>query len=199
MKIIGLTGGIGSGKSTIARVFRSMGTPIYTADDRAKALYTESQDLKTAVTARFGVDVYPNDDFAPAVLASKVFKDQKALADLNALVHPLVKKDFSSWLKNQDAPYVIREAAILFESGSHLDCHEVITVEANEEERVQRVMKRDGVSEDQVRSRMDKQWSDSERAAMATHVIINNPKSLVLKRCYDLHEYFMVLQEAPSL
>lgn len=199
MKIIGLTGGIGSGKSTIAHVFRSMGTPIYIADDRAKALYTESQDLKTAVTARFGADVYPNDHFAPAVLASKVFQDEKALADLNALVHPLVKEDFSSWLKDQNAPYVIREAAILFESGSHLDCHEVITVEANEDERIRRVMKRDGVSEEQVRSRMDKQWSDPERLAMATHVIVNNPRSLVLKRCYDLHEHFVELREVAKV
>jgi dephospho-CoA kinase len=198
MKIIGLTGGIGSGKSTIARVFRSMGTPIYTADDRAKALYTESAELKAAVMDRFGNEVYPDDRFVPAVLAEKVFKDEKALADLNAMVHPLVKGDFSSWIGNQDAPYIIREAAILFESGSHLDCHEVITVEANEEERIRRVMKRDGVSEEQVRRRMDKQWSDPERAALASHVIINNPKSLVLKRCYDLHEYFVELQEAPS-
>ncbi len=199
MKVIGLTGGIGSGKSTIARVFKSMGIPIYTADDRAKALYTESIELKKAVMQRFGEEVYPGGQFAPAVLASKVFNDEQALSDLNALVHPLVKADFSFWLKAQNAPYVIREAAILFESGSHLDCDEVMTVEADEQERIQRVMKRDVVSEAQVRSRMRHQWSDAERATQATHVIVNNPQSLVLQRCYDLHEHFSALQEATSV
>lgn len=190
MKVIGLTGGIGSGKSSIARVFKSMGVPIYIADERAKALYSWSEQLKQMVIDRFGDEVYPEGSFSPAVLAEKVFGDEKALSALNAMVHPLVKADFSQWLKEQSARYVIREAAILFESASHLDCNAVITVEANENERIQRVMLRDNRSEKEVRQRMNKQWTDAQRREKADHVIVNNNNSLILERCYLLHQEF---------
>lgn len=190
MKVIGLTGGIGSGKSSIARVFKSMGVPIYIADERAKALYSSSEQLKQMVIAGFGDEVYPEGRFSPAVLAEKVFGDEKALSTLNAMVHPLVKADFSQWLKEQSARYVIREAAILFESASHLDCDAVITVEANENERVRRVMLRDNRSEKEVRLRMNKQWTDAQRREKADHVIVNNNNSLILERCYLLHQEF---------
>lgn len=190
MKVIGLTGGIGSGKSSIARVFKSMGVPIYIADERAKALYSRSEQLKQMVIDRFGDEVYPEGSFSPAVLAEKVFGDEKALSALNAMVHPLVKADFSQWLKEQSANYVIREAAILFESASHLDCNAVITVEANENERIQRVMLRDNRSEKEVRQRMNKQWTDAQRREKADHVIVNNNNSLILERCYLLHQEF---------
>lgn len=190
MKVIGLTGGIGSGKSSIARVFKSMGVPIYIADERAKALYIRSEQLKQMVIDRFGDEVYPEGSFSPAVLAEKVFVDEKALSALNAMVHPLVKADFSQWLKEQSANYVIREAAILFESASHLDCNAVITVEANENERIQRVMQRDNRSEKEVRQRMNKQWTDAQRQEKADHVIVNNNNSLILERCYLLHQEF---------
>lgn len=190
MKVIGLTGGIGSGKSSIARVFKSMGVPIYIADERAKALYSRSEQLKQMVIDRFGDEVYPEGSFSPAVLAEKVFGDEKALSALNAMVHPLVKADFSQWLKEQSANYVIREAAILFESASHLDCNAVITVEANENERIQRVVLRDNRSEKEVRQRMNKQWTDAQRREKADHVIVNNNNSLILERCYLLHQEF---------
>ena len=190
MKVIGLTGGIGSGKSSIARVFKSMGVPIYIADERAKALYSRSEQLKQMVIDRFGDEVYPEGSFSPTVLAEKVFGDEKALSALNAMVHPLVKADFSQWLKEQSANYVIREAAILFESASHLDCNAVITVEANENERIQRVMQRDNRSEKEVRQRMNKQWTDAQRREKADHVIVNNNNSLILERCYLLHQEF---------
>ena len=190
MKVIGLTGGIGSGKSSIARVFKSMGVPIYIADERAKALYSSSEQLKRMVISGFGEEVYPEGRFSPLVLAEKVFGDEKALGALNAMVHPLVKADFSQWLKEQSARYVIREAAILFESASHLDCNAVITVEANENERIQRVMLRDNRSEKEVRQRMNKQWTDAQRREKADHVIVNNNNSLILERCYLLHQEF---------
>lgn len=190
MKVVGLTGGIGSGKSSIARVFKSMGVPIYIADERAKALYSSSKQLKHLVIERFGEAVYPNGSFSPAALAQKVFGDDDALSALNAMVHPLVKEDFSQWLKEQSASYVIREAAILFESASHLDCHAVITVEANETERIERVMKRDERSEAEVRQRINKQWTDAQRREKADLVIVNNNNSLILERCYLLHQEF---------
>jgi len=190
MKVIGLTGGIGSGKSSIARVFNSMGVPIYIADERAKALYSSSEKLKRMVKAGFGEKVYPEGRFSPAVLAELVFGDEKALNQLNAMVHPLVKADFSQWLKAQRGSYVIREAAILFESTSHLDCDAVITVEANENERIQRVMLRDHRSEEEVRQRMNKQWTDAQRGEKADHVIVNNNNSLILEHCYWLHQKF---------
>ncbi|MDG1765674.1 MAG: dephospho-CoA kinase [Flavobacteriales bacterium] len=190
MKVVGLTGGIGSGKSSIARVFKSMGVPIYIADERAKALYSSSKQLKHLVIERFGEAVYLNGSFSPAALAQKVFGDDDALSALNAMVHPLVKEDFSQWLKEQSASYVIREAAILFESASHLDCHAVITVEANETERIERVMKRDERSEAEVRQRINKQWTDAQRREKADLVIVNNNNSLILERCYLLHQEF---------
>lgn len=190
MKVIGLTGGIGSGKSIIARVFKSMGVPIYIADERAKALYISSEQLKKMVVDGFGDEVYPEGRFSPAVLAEKVFGDEKALKQLNAMVHPLVKEDFSQWLKAQSGSYVIREAAILFESASHLDCDAVVTVEANENERIQRVMQRDNRSEEEVRQRMNKQWTDLQRREKADYVMVNNNNSLILERCFLLHEIF---------
>ena len=189
MKVIGLTGGIGSGKSLVASIFASLGIPVYIADQRAKDLYIEDHELKTSVIERFGSESYHQDGtLNRAHLAEAVFKDSKALADLNALVHPRVRLDFQQWKEQQQSPYVIREAAILFESGTDKDCFETITISSPEEIRIERVMKRDQSSREHVKERMSQQWTDEQRIAKATHEIKNDGKTLLLPEIMKLHE-----------
>lgn len=191
VKVIGLTGGIGSGKSTVARVFAQLGTPVYMADDRAKALYTEDAELKRAVIARFGTSTYAGDVLNRAYLAQQVFGNPAALADLNAMVHPRVGADFKRWEAQQDFPYLIREAAILFESGSHKDCDAVILVSAPEQVRIARVMKRDGVNADAVQARMARQWTDAQRLPMSSHQLHNDDRALLVPQIEALHAFFV--------
>ena len=181
MKVIGLTGGIGSGKSTIARVFETLGVPVFDADREALALYDDDQLLLTEVKERFGNEVLDaNGRLNRPVLASIVFNNAEALQQLNAMVHPRVAKKFDAWKKMQRTSVVIREAAILFESGSAEDCDAVIVVTAPEELRIARVQKRNGCSEEEVRARMKRQWSEEQLIERANAVIVNDDKHLVL-------------------
>lgn len=179
-RIIGLTGGIGSGKSLIARICGIMGVPVYDADSAAKALYHTDESLKQKVIELFGEAAYSGGDLQRAYLAEKVFADRTLLRKLNQLVHPLVANDFQDWLLRQSSEIVIREAAILFESGSYKDCTSVITVSAPEEVRVHRVKTRDGSSADAISARMEKQWTDAQRRKKADYEIINDNQHLVL-------------------
>ena len=187
MKIIGLTGGIGSGKSTVARIFEAMGIPIYYADDRAKALYLEDQELQQQVIQHFGSNSYQNGKLNRTHLANEVFKDKRKLKLLNQLVHPKVAKDFMEWKKLQRAEYVIKEAAILFESGSYKNCNATITVAASKQERIQRVMKRDKTTEELVEKRIDNQMTDRERKTMANFEILNFSPHLLIEQVYSIH------------
>jgi dephospho-CoA kinase len=181
MKVIGLTGGIGSGKSTVARVMETLGVPVFDADRAALALYDEDESLLTEVKERFGDSVIQlGGQLNRQALASIVFNDVEALKQLNAMVHPRVAKKFDAWKKMQKASAVIREAAILFESGSASDCDVVIVVTAPEDLRVARVQKRNGWSEAEVRARMKRQWSEEQLIERADAVIVNDDKHLVL-------------------
>lgn len=180
VKTIGLTGGIGSGKSTIAQVFKQLGAAVYISDARAKALYTEDVALKNAVQARFGKDVYRGNSLQRHLLAERVFNDAQALTDLNTLVHPRVALDFQKWKAEQTAAYVVKEAAILIETGGHRDCDAVIVVTAPEDVRAERVMKRDGVTASDVQARMSRQWSDAQRLPYATHTLANDNSTLLV-------------------
>jgi dephospho-CoA kinase len=181
MKVIGLTGGIGSGKSTVARVMETLGVPVFDADRAALALYDEDEALLTEVKERFGDSVIqPGGQLNRQALASIVFNDVEALKQLNAMVHPRVAKKFDAWKKMQKASAVIREAAILFESGSASDCDVVIVVTAPEDLRVARVQKRNGWSEAEVRARMKRQWSEEQLIERAEAIIVNDDKHLVL-------------------
>lgn len=172
-KIIGLTGGIGSGKTTIAGYFKEMGIPVYIADDEAKKIM-QSKFVIEEIKKDFGHFLFENDVLNRARLAEIVFNDSKKLDQLNAIVHPAVKKDFQLWLQtNKNHDYVIYEAAILFESGRYKDCDIVITVTAPEEVRIQRVLKRDKTTREQVLSRMKMQWKDEERVSKSNFVILN--------------------------
>lgn len=171
-KIIGLTGGIGSGKTKIARLFESEGIPVYIADEHAKRVMA-SDPVTAALRKAFSDEVFNDNTLNRAKLAEKVFSDPTALARLNAIVHPAVRLDFERWLTAQNAPMVIREAAILFESGSYTDCDKIITVTAPESVRIARVMQRDNTTEAAVRARMTHQWSDEKKAALSDFVIEN--------------------------
>jgi len=151
-KVIGLTGGIGSGKTTVANYFKEMGVPVYIADDGARAVM-QSDAVVKEIKETFGEALFENDILNRAKLADIVFNNADKLAQLNAIVHPAVKKDFELWLLNhRDKEYVIYEAAILFESGRYKDCDSIITVTAPEEIRIERVLKRDNTTREQVLS-----------------------------------------------
>ncbi|WP_374172474.1 dephospho-CoA kinase [Flavobacterium tructae] len=173
-KIIGLTGGIGSGKTTIANHFAEMGVPLYIADDEAKKVM-QSEKIVKQIKLAFGDSLFENDVLNRAKLAEIVFNDADKLATLNAIVHPAVKEDFELWLlKNKKYHYVIYEAAILFESGRYKDCDVIVTVTAPEEMRIERVVKRDKTTREQVLSRMKMQWDDEKRISLSNFVINNS-------------------------
>lgn len=181
---IGLTGGIGSGKSYVARIFESMGFQCYYADQRAKALYIEDQHLKQQVIELFGADIYtPDGQLDRAQLGSIVFNDREKLAQLNAIVHPATLEDFFRWKKQllesgYDKPFLLKEAAILFEAqtADHLD--QVITVYAPKSLRLKRVIQRDNTDPQAVLARMDKQFPDLYKITHADFVIYNDGHAL---------------------
>ncbi|MBZ4044366.1 dephospho-CoA kinase [Flavobacterium hibisci] len=173
-KIIGLTGGIGSGKTTIANYFKEMGVPVYIADDKAKEIM-QSHSIIKEIKAVFGEAIFEKEVLNRAKLADIVFNNADKLNQLNAIIHPAVKKDFELWLqKNKNYDYVIYEAAILFESGRYKECDVVITVTAPEEIKIERVIKRDKTSRKQVLERMNMQWNDEKRIPMSNFIIFND-------------------------
>ncbi|MCL6461721.1 MAG: dephospho-CoA kinase [Flavobacterium micromati] len=172
-KIIGLTGGIGSGKTTIANYFHAFGIPIYIADDEAKKLM-DSYELKNAVQNTFGKAIMENGIMSREKLAKIVFDNPEDLEKLNAIVHPAVKSHFKKWLsQHKAAAYIIYEAAILFESGSFKNCDYIVTVTAPIETRIERVIKRDNSSREKILKRMDAQWTDTQRISKSDFIIQN--------------------------
>lgn len=174
MKIIGLTGGMGSGKTTVAKWFEAKGVPVYNSDDEAKKLINENENLIYQLTNLFGEKTYIDGEYNRTYVSSKVFNNKKLLNQLNAIVHPEVFKHFDEWLHKQKKTFVVKEAAILFESGSYRDCDYIITVIADENNRIERVLKRDQLSEEQIRSRMRSQWTDEQRIEKSDFIIENN-------------------------
>ena len=171
--IVGLTGGIGSGKSTIAKEFAVLGIAVFNSDEQAKVLIATDAQIKKRIMAAFGEEAYQNGEYNRAYIAQIVFNNPEKLAILNSIVHPALAKHFKQWAKKQTSPYVLKEAAILFESESYKDCDYIITVTAPEQLRIARVMARDHCTEAQVRARMAQQWSDAQRIALSNAVIEN--------------------------
>ena len=195
--VIGLTGGIGSGKSTVAKIFQSLGVPTFNADEVAKSCYRRHPELRNWVVATFGqaCGVIENGsliDINRAALASAVFDNPTGLNALNAQVHPLVQLDFTRWHAQQSrhpsVEYVVREAAILFESGTHVDCARIITVQADEDLRVLRAAHRLGVAPDEIRNRIQRQWTDKKRAQHAHFALDNNAENALLPQVLRVHE-----------
>jgi dephospho-CoA kinase len=172
-KIIGLTGGIGSGKTTVANYLIAKDIPVYIADLEARKI-TESIKVINEIKKIFGVDVIENNKVNRAVLASIVFKDKEKLAQLNAIIHPEVKKHFKKWLKSKlDYKFVVKESAILFESGSYKDCDAIILVTAPLEIRIERTMKRDNVDRESVLQRINNQMTEEEKKRKSDYIIQN--------------------------
>jgi len=187
---IGLTGGIGSGKTTVAKIFKQLGIPVYLSDDRAKALMLENESLRKSLIGLFGEQAYVDGVLNRAYLASIVFSNDEALAKLNELVHPILQKDFELWSSHQQSPYIIKEAAILLESGANKGLDKVVLVEAPKELKISRVVQRDHVEYEDVLARMNKQWSDEQKREHSDHVIVNDEKSSLLEQVLKLHDIF---------
>ena len=188
---IGLTGGIGSGKSTIAAIFDTLGVPVYYADIEALRLMNSDPELKEHITNAFGEDAYSSEGINREFLASRVFNDPVSLKLLNALVHPVTIKDAANWIKKQSAVYVIKEAALLFESKANEFLDLVIGVSAPEEVRITRTMKRNNFTRDQVVARMNKQMPEAEKMHLCDFIIDNNEEVPLIPQVLKLHEKFM--------
>lgn len=186
-KIVGLTGGIGTGKTTIANHFKSLGVPIYIADDEAKKLMN-SDSVLDKIKKIFGDELVEGTVLNREKLAQIVFANPEKLKQLNQIVHPEVKKHFLKWLnKHKNHPYVIKEAAILFESGSYKDCDFIITVIAPLEIRIQRILLRDKTTREAILDRIKNQWSDDDKASKSDFVIQNEDINEALKKTYEIH------------
>ncbi len=188
MLLIGLTGGIGSGKTTVARIFEVLGIPVYYADAAAKRIMNEDENIKEALINSFGKKAYKNGKLNRSYLSNIVFSNADKLNLLNSIVHPATIKDAEEWIKKQTAPYTIKEAALLFESGSNQNLDYVIGIKSPLELRISRAMKRDGVSHDEVMARMNKQMSEETKLSLSDFVIINDEAQLVLPQVLQLHE-----------
>ena len=180
MKKLGLTGGIGVGKTYVSKVFQQMGIPVFNADVEAKNCMTEDKELMQNVKTSFGENMYDNGVLQKEKLAKIVFNNSERLAELNTLVHPLVKQRFEEWCTQQTAELVVKEAAILFESDSHLGLDAVICVSATEKLRIERVHNRDGSSFAEIKSRIDKQMPQSKKEELADFVVVNDGEQLLL-------------------
>jgi dephospho-CoA kinase len=176
-KIIGLTGGIGSGKTTVANHFIGAGIPVYIADDEARKIM-QSPEILREIEKIFGSVIFKNEVLNRQKLAEIVFSNSDKLKQLNAIIHPAVKKHFGNWILNyKNSPFVIYETAILFESGSYKDCDKIITVTAPLETRIERVIQRDKTSRENVLKRIKMQWTDDQRLGKSDFVIENiNPE-----------------------
>lgn len=172
-KVVGLTGGIGSGKTTIANYIAAQGIPVYIADDAGRKVMQEQKVLQT-IKEKFGVEIFDNEQLNRTKLAKIVFDNPDKLKQLNAIVHPAVRKDFKNWLaQHSKAAIVFYESAILFESGRYLDFDAIITVTAPLEIRIARVLNRDGTTKEEILKRINAQWTDDERIAKSDFVIEN--------------------------
>lgn len=186
--IVGLTGGIGSGKSTAARVFEQLHVPVYYADDRSKMLLDTNRRLQQKLQELLGEEVVKKGRIDRPLMAARIFGDEKLLNEANALIHPAVAEDFANWYFSQKSVYVIREAAILYESGSYRDCQYVVVVHAPESLRIERVVQRSQISSEEVRQRMKNQWPQEEKMNLADYTINNDGKHSVIKQIIAIHE-----------
>lgn len=188
MKKIGITGGIGSGKTYVASVFQSLGIPIFNTDIQAKKIMTSSGKLIKLVKEEFGNDIYKDSDLNKEKLASIVFSNSDKLQKLNSLVHPIVKEELNNWCKKQTSPYVIKEAAILFESNSHIGLDAVICVSAPLDLRMKRLLNRDDYSEKEIKKRIENQISQEEKEKLSDYIIVNDEKELLLPKIIKIHK-----------
>ncbi|MFG6687559.1 dephospho-CoA kinase [Mariniflexile sp. HNIBRBA6329] len=187
MIVVGLTGGIGSGKTTVAKQFDALGIPVYIADEEAKRLMNRSKVIKRKLIALFGEEAYLDNQLNKPFIANIIFNDKTYLQKMNAIVHPRVAAHFKKWAAKQNSPYVIKEVAILFENGGHKQCDYVITVTAPKEVRIQRLLKRDDTTEEKVKTIMRNQWSDEEKVKLSDYVITNIELENTMNQVKKIH------------
>lgn len=192
---VGLTGGIGSGKSTVAQLFEVLGIPVYYADEAAKRLMNSDDQLKTAIKNAFGETAYKNDDLDRQYLASVVFNDPYKLELLNSFVHPATIRDAEQWMQKQTTPYIIKEAALLFESGAAGLLDFVIGIDAPMAIRIKRVMDRDRVTKDEVLKRINNQMDENIKLKLCDFVIVNDEQQLLIPQALELHQKLLKLAE----
>ena len=192
---VGLTGGIGSGKSTVAHIFETLGIPVYYADDAAKKLMNEDEGLKQEVEQLFGDASYINGQLNRAFVSAQVFNNPEKLATLNSIVHPATIADAEKWMQHQSAPYAIKEAALIFESGAQENLDNVIGVFAPKAIRIKRVMERDGINREEVLARMNKQINETIKMRLCSYVITNNEQELLIPQVLAVHQALLALQQ----
>ena len=187
---IGLTGGIGSGKSTVAAIFKVLGIPVFDADTVAKNLMESNTEIRDNLIQHFGSSVFENGQLNRKWLANKVFKDPYELNILNAIVHPITLQFAEDWFLKQNASYAIKEAALIFEAGAGAGLDYIIGVFAPKHVRIQRVMKRDGISRVEVQERIDRQIEDSIKMKLCDFIIVNDDQQMLIHQVLELHQKF---------
>ncbi|WP_372773417.1 dephospho-CoA kinase [Mangrovibacterium sp.] len=184
---VGITGGIGSGKSTICQFFKSIGIPVFEADTEAKKLINSSVAIKNQLIAEFGSDIYlPNQHIDRKKLAELIFNSPPLLEKVNGIIHPEVRNHFEKWANQQNSPYIIHEAAIMFESGFYKMMDYTVLVTAPEADRIKRVMERENTTAENVRSRIERQWTDEQKSKLANFIIKNDNRELVVPQLIEL-------------
>ncbi len=191
MLTIGITGGIGSGKSTVCRVFKTLGIPIFQADIVAKQLQNEDPQIRKGLMSLFGTKIYTNDGLLDRrKLANLIFNNKENLLQVNNLIHPVVRNEFELWKKHKtEYPYILYEAAILFETGNFRSFDYTIVVVADEGQRIERVMKRDQVTHEAILQRMSNQMKDAEKVKLADFIIENNDNQLIIPEILKLDQF----------
>ena len=190
---IGLTGGIGSGKTTVAKIFEILGIPVYYADDAAKRLMHEDETLKQKIKDQFGESIYTDGNLNKKQLADIVFNAPEKMEILNNLIHPATIKDAALWMQTQAAAYALKEAALIFESGAQQNLDYVIGVTAPASLRIERTMQRDGITRDDVIARMNKQMDESVKMKLCDFVIKNDEQEMLLPQVLELHRQLLSL------
>ena len=185
---VGLTGGIGSGKTFIAEVFQNLGVPIFNSDIVAREITDNNSDVKKSLVSHFGKEAYHNDKLNRQFIAGMVFENPELLELMNKIVHPQVEKEFLSWCANyEDKRYIIKEAAIIFETGIYKKLDLNILVKAPEEIRIKRILKRDNTDIQNIRKRMKNQWDDLQKEKLADFILINDGHTLILPQIIEIH------------
>ena len=196
---VGLTGGIGSGKTTVARIFEVLGIPVYYADNEAKRIMNKDPLLKQKIISAFGPRTYVNEELDRAYLASVVFNNKEKLELLNSFVHPATIADSENWMMRQTTPYAIKEAALIFESKVNIYLDYVIGVSAPPLLRIQRVSSRDSVTSEEVEKRMRNQLEEEKKMELCNFVIINDELEMVLPQVLTLHEKLLILSREKKM
>jgi dephospho-CoA kinase len=184
---VGITGGIGSGKSTVAKIFGVLGIPVYYADDEAKKIMETNAEVRQKLIAAFGTDCHNQQGLNRQYLRQLIFNDSNNAQKINAIVHPITIAQADEWLQQQNTPYALKEAALIFESNAHHHLDFIIGVAAPQALRIKRVMQRDGISEEEVLARMQKQMNEHEKMSKCNAIINNDDTTLLIPQVMDLH------------